>query len=210
MPPSEITGTSVLASASATFGDRGDLRHADAGDDARRADRARADADLHARRRPRRPARARLRPSRCCRRSPAGRPTCALMRSTRVDARRVSGRARCRRRRVDARFAQRRDAIQRVRRRCRPPRRRAARPRSSLQARGNSVAFWKSFTVIMPRELVIAVRPPAPSRCGACAAAPSTSSFGAFSRTVIEPLLRRHHRGDGRVELRPRSAGRDA
>ena len=29
-------------------GDGGDLRHADTGDDARRADRARTDADLHA------------------------------------------------------------------------------------------------------------------------------------------------------------------
>ena len=47
MPPSEITGTSVFASASATIGDRRNLRHADARDDARGADGARADADLH-------------------------------------------------------------------------------------------------------------------------------------------------------------------
>ena len=48
MPPSAISGTPVPASASATFGDRGDLRHADARDDARGADRAGTDADLDA------------------------------------------------------------------------------------------------------------------------------------------------------------------
>ena len=46
MPPSAITGTSASAQRRGDIGDRGDLRHADAGDDARGADRARADADL--------------------------------------------------------------------------------------------------------------------------------------------------------------------
>ena len=46
MPPSAITGTSDFFAASTRIHDRGELRHADAGDDARGADRARADADL--------------------------------------------------------------------------------------------------------------------------------------------------------------------
>ena len=46
MPPSAMTGTLCAAAARGAFADRGDHRHADAGDDARRADRAGADADL--------------------------------------------------------------------------------------------------------------------------------------------------------------------
>ena len=46
MPPSAMSGTPVPARASATLVDGRDLRNADAGDDAGRADRARADADL--------------------------------------------------------------------------------------------------------------------------------------------------------------------
>ena len=46
MPPSAITGTSRLRHASTDVEDRRELRHADAGDDARGADRAGADADL--------------------------------------------------------------------------------------------------------------------------------------------------------------------
>jgi hypothetical protein len=48
MPPSAITGTflPVVRSARHRVHDGGDLRHAHAGHDARRADRARADADL--------------------------------------------------------------------------------------------------------------------------------------------------------------------
>ena len=45
MPPSAITGTPLCA-ASRRVHDRGQLRHADAGDDPRGADRARPDADL--------------------------------------------------------------------------------------------------------------------------------------------------------------------
>ncbi len=46
MPPSAITGTSASRAASAASRIGGELRHADAGDDAGGADRARADADL--------------------------------------------------------------------------------------------------------------------------------------------------------------------
>ncbi len=85
---------------------------------------------------------------------------------------------------VDARLAQRARRARACRRWCRPPRRRAARPRSSLQARGNSVAFWMSFTVIMPFSSNRRRRPPAPSRCGACAAGRAPRPCGASSRTV--------------------------
>ena len=47
-PPSPITGTPAARAASDGLVDRGHLRHADAGDDAGRADRARPDADLDA------------------------------------------------------------------------------------------------------------------------------------------------------------------
>ena len=47
MPPSAITGVPLARASSARVHDRGQLRHADAGDDAGGADRARADADLH-------------------------------------------------------------------------------------------------------------------------------------------------------------------
>ena len=47
MPPSAITGT-WLSTARRDVRHGGDLRHADAGDDARGADGARADADLDA------------------------------------------------------------------------------------------------------------------------------------------------------------------
>ena len=42
-----MIGVPVFAASSAAVHDRGELRHADAGDDAGGADRARADADLH-------------------------------------------------------------------------------------------------------------------------------------------------------------------
>ena len=48
MPPSAMNGTPVPSSASDDRRDGRDLRHADAGDDARRADRAGADADFDA------------------------------------------------------------------------------------------------------------------------------------------------------------------
>jgi hypothetical protein len=46
MPPSAITGMPCLVGLLGGFHDGGELRHADTGDDARGADRARADADL--------------------------------------------------------------------------------------------------------------------------------------------------------------------
>ena len=46
MPPSAMTGTPAALGDGDGIQERGQLRHADAGDDARRADRARADADL--------------------------------------------------------------------------------------------------------------------------------------------------------------------
>ena len=46
MPPSAITGVPVVLRRLDAIHDRGQLRHADAGDDARRADRAGTDADL--------------------------------------------------------------------------------------------------------------------------------------------------------------------
>jgi hypothetical protein len=45
-PPSAITGTPCLLGFLGAFHDRGELRHADAGDHAGGADRARADPDL--------------------------------------------------------------------------------------------------------------------------------------------------------------------
>ena len=47
MPPSPMTGMPARARLR-RIANRGELRNADAGHDARRADRARADADLHA------------------------------------------------------------------------------------------------------------------------------------------------------------------
>ncbi len=56
-------------------------------------------------------------------------------------------------------------------------------PRSSLQARGNSVAFWKSLTVIMPlRSKSSPTTSTFSMRC--LCSRPSTSSLGAPSRTV--------------------------
>ena len=48
MPPSAITGTPWLVGFFGAVHDGGELRHADAGDDAGGADRARPDADLDA------------------------------------------------------------------------------------------------------------------------------------------------------------------
>ena len=83
---------------------------------------------------------------------------------------------------VDAGLAQRRDALEVS---CAvptaaPTRRR---PDGSLQARGNSVAFWKSFTVIMPRSSWSPFTTSTFSMRCLCSSS-STSSFGAFSRTV--------------------------
>ena len=56
-------------------------------------------------------------------------------------------------------------------------------PRSSLQARGNSVAFWKSLTVIMPfSRKSSSITSTFSMRC--LCSSPSTSSLGEFSRTV--------------------------
>ena len=57
------------------------------------------------------------------------------------------------------------------------------RPEGSLQARGNSVAFWKSFTVIMPRSSWSLFTTSTFSMRCLCNNS-STSSLGAFSRTV--------------------------
>ena len=56
-------------------------------------------------------------------------------------------------------------------------------PRSSLQARGNSVAFWKSLTVIMPLSSKSSSMTSTFSMRCLCSSI-STSSFGALSRTV--------------------------
>jgi hypothetical protein len=48
MPPSAIIGTPLSLEGIVDHLDGGDLRHADAGDDARGADRPRTDADLDA------------------------------------------------------------------------------------------------------------------------------------------------------------------
>ena len=128
--------------------DRGDLRHAHARDDARRADRARPLPDLEARLRRRRRAPRPPRRSRCCRRSPArrGRPS----RGGRRRARRASGRAPCRRR---ARRPRPRRARRRARaRRCPTPTAAAtrSRPRSSFVASGYASRFEMSLTVMSP------------------------------------------------------------
>ena len=74
------------------------------------------------------------------------------------------------------------------------------RPVESLLARGNSVAFWKSLTVIMPRN---SSSPPTTStfsiRC--LCNRRCTSSLGAPSRTVTSRAFGRHHRGYGRIQL---------
>ncbi len=62
------------------------------------------------------------------------------------------------------------------------------RPDGSLQARGNSVAFWKSFTVIMPRSSWSPLTTSTFSMRCLCNSS-STSSFGAFSRTVMRRSL---------------------
>ncbi len=57
-------------------------------------------------------------------------------------------------------------------------------PRSSLQARGNSVAFWKSFTVIMPFSTKSSSMTSTFSMRCLCSSV-RTSSLGAFSLTVM-------------------------
>ncbi len=47
MPPSAMTGTPAASATADGVEDRRDLRHADAADDPRRADRPGTDADLH-------------------------------------------------------------------------------------------------------------------------------------------------------------------
>ena len=126
MPPSAISGTPCARERRGDVRDGADLRHADAGDDARRADRARADADLDGVR-----AGVDERQRGLGRHDVAGddllrRPR-ALMRAHRLDhAARMAVR-RVDDDHVDAALAQRRRALERVRRRCRPPRRRATR-----------------------------------------------------------------------------------
>ena len=131
--------------------DRRDLRHADAGDDARRADRARTDADLDAVGAVVDERLGAARPSRRCRRSPAPADS-ASSPTARDRARPANGRATCRRRsrRRPPRPAPRRAAS------VSPPVPTAAptrsRPRSSLHASGCSVAFRMSLTVMSPRS----------------------------------------------------------
>ena len=96
MPPSAMIGTSVSRGRPRALGDRGDLRHADAGDDARRADRAGADADLDRVDAASISAARRLARWRRCRRS-ARRRDSARAASRPCRARPASGRARCRR-----------------------------------------------------------------------------------------------------------------
>ena len=113
MPPSAITGMPCAARRLGDVVDRRDLRHADAGDDARGADRSGPDADLHGvgaridqrlRRRRR---------SRCCRRS-ARRRTAALIRRDHLDhAARVAVRG-VDDEHVDPRGDERRGALERV------------------------------------------------------------------------------------------------
>ena len=96
MPPSAITGTPARAAGRDRVGDGGELRHADAGDDARGADRRRAHADLDAvgaglDQRARRPRRWRR-----CRRPGRSSGTALLIAAHRLDDRCASGRARCR------------------------------------------------------------------------------------------------------------------
>ena len=154
MPPSAISGTSSWRPPSRAFSTAEILRHADAGDDARRADRAGADADLDrvgavVGERLARPSAgrdiaaddlqsadmrfliARTRSSTPCE------CPCAVSTTTTSHAGR------------DERF----DALLAVRLRFRPPRRPRRRPRSSLHASGCSVAFRMSLTVISPLQL---------------------------------------------------------
>ena len=74
-------------------------------------------------------------------------------------------------------------------------------PRSSLQARGNSVAFWKSLTVIMPRSSKFAV-----DHQHLLDAVLVQQREHFFLRRVLahgdQALLRRHDRRHRRVELR--------
>ena len=74
-------------------------------------------------------------------------------------------------------------------------------PRSSLQARGNSVAFWKSLTVIMPFSAKSSSTTSTFSMRCLCSR-PSTSVLGRILAHRDEPLARRHHRRDGCVVAR--------
>ena len=75
-----------------------------------------------------------------------------------------------------------------------------SRPPSSLQARGNSVAFWKSFTVIMPTSSCVAVH-----HQHLLDAMLVQQRQHLFLRRVLahrdQALLRRHDRGHRRIEL---------
>ena len=142
----------ALAAGGGGFQHRGELRHADAGDDARGADAARADADLH-----------RVRAGLDQRQRALGRGDVAgdhlhrvgqlLDRAPPRPARRRSGRARYRPRsrppRPRSAPARARCAV-RARRRWRP--RRAAGPSSSLLASGCACALSMSLTVISPTQ----------------------------------------------------------
>ena len=150
MPPSAITGMSCARGGARALHDRGDHRHADAGDDARRADRAGADADLD-----RVDAERRSAP-----RSPSAVATLPATRSTSGKRRRsvrdhVEHALRVAVRGVDDQHVDvaRRPAPRRApscRARCRPRRRSAAGRASPSTRSGYLTAFWMSLTVISP------------------------------------------------------------
>ena len=75
-----------------------------------------------------------------------------------------------------------------------------SRPDGSLQARGNSVAFWKSFTVIMPRSSCVAVH----HQHLLDAVLVQQQQHFVLRRVLAhgdQALLRRHDRRHRRVEL---------
>ena len=205
MPPSAITGTPCRAATSAHVVDRGHLRHADAGDDARRADRAGPDADLH-----RVGARVDQRLGRLAGRDVAGdhldvdrRPLIARtisMHAARVAVRRVD----------DEHVARRRRRAPRARSSASGPTPTAAptrsRPCSSFVACGYSIRFWMSLTVISPRSRPSASTTGASRSCGG--ARSSSASCERRPDRRRDEVARGHQRRDRLRRRRSRSAGR--
>ena len=208
MPPSAISGTPVRCERRGDVRDGADLRHADACDDARRADRARADADLDGV-----GARVDERVRGFGRHDVAGDDL--LRRPLRLDALdRLDHAARMAVRgvdddHVDARLAQRRDALERVRRRAdrRADAQRAAFVLAGARELGGLLEVLDRDHA---RELEVAV-----DHQHLLDAVPVQQREHFFLRRVLahgdEPLARRHHLGHRRVELRlePQVAMRD-
>jgi len=149
---------------------------------------------------------------RCCRRSPGCPPHFALMRFTVSSTPREMPRARypttTRSTPASVRGRDPIEGLSGVVPTAAPTRRR---PPSSLGRRaGNSLAFWKSFTVDHAKPARgRRSRPGSFSIRLLVQPAPATWSLGASFAHRDQAFLGRHDRGDGSLELVPRSADRD-